>query len=342
MRSEGFSFYIWGLGVDPCSRDPAFGVRNCPQPFATVRSRPQPSVCSRRGRKVAVPIGKVAKTCRFRCVTRCGHVVLRGRCGTSWHSIMFQDASKVVLCGRRNTVAIFSKDALHFSWQAQHFGHLWFILRGRRSTLDVSCCVFFGNRIVSAARSGGKVQIPWQAWHLVTCHENRRKPRTKRRFCSRSKRKLVGKRWFWGCDSDTSKTTRLRDLSHRHGNFSLTTVLHLTHVECHKVPCLPRKTTWRHLATRRKRHVRATFPIGTCVECHKAPRLPRKTTWRHLATRQNRHVCTTFPIGTATSASRGSRTSHTWNVTKRHACHAERHDHIFWHVEKDTLAQLFP
>ena len=37
-------------------------VRNCPQPFATVRNRLQPSVCDRRGRKVAVPMGKVAKT----------------------------------------------------------------------------------------------------------------------------------------------------------------------------------------------------------------------------------------------------------------------------------------
>ena len=59
------------------------------------------------------------------------------------------------------------------------------IFRGSRSTLDVSCCVFFANRIVSAARSGDKVQIPWQAWHFVTCHENRRFVRklvVKRRF----------------------------------------------------------------------------------------------------------------------------------------------------------------
>jgi len=46
------------------------------------------------------------------------------------------------------------------------------ILRGRRSTLDVSRCVFFANRIRRAASSGGKVQIPWQAWHFVTCAEN--------------------------------------------------------------------------------------------------------------------------------------------------------------------------
>ena len=46
------------------------------------------------------------------------------------------------------------------------------ILRGRRSTLDVSCCVFFANRIVRAASSGDKVQIPWQAWRFVRCDEN--------------------------------------------------------------------------------------------------------------------------------------------------------------------------
>ena len=45
------------------------------------------------------------------------------------------------------------------------------ILRGSCNTLDVSCCVFSANRIVSAARSGDKVQIPWQAWHFATCDE---------------------------------------------------------------------------------------------------------------------------------------------------------------------------
>ena len=89
---------------------------------------------------------------------------------------------------------------------------------------------------------------------------------------------------------DTSKKTRFCDFSQRHGNFSPTRVAHLTHGECHKVPRLPRKTTWAHLVTRRKRHVFATFPIGT-----------------------------------ATSASRRSRTSQTRNVTKCHACHAKRH-----------------
>ena len=46
------------------------------------------------------------------------------------------------------------------------------ILGGRRSTLDVLRCVFFANRIVRAASSGDKVQIPWQVWHFVRCDEN--------------------------------------------------------------------------------------------------------------------------------------------------------------------------
>ena len=119
-------------------------VRNRSQPFATVRNRPQPSVCGRRGLKVAVPMGKVAKTWLFWRVRRCGHVVLRGRRGTSWHSNMFHDVSKVVLCGRCNTFVTFSEDALHFSWQAQHFEDLryhyaWQVQHFRRVVLRVFC-----------------------------------------------------------------------------------------------------------------------------------------------------------------------------------------------------------
>ena len=53
------------------------------------------------------------------------------------------------------------------------------ILRGKCSTLDMSCCVFFAYRIVRPASSGDKVQIPWQAWSFVRCDENWRTPRTK-------------------------------------------------------------------------------------------------------------------------------------------------------------------
>ena len=45
---------------------------------------------------------------------------------------------------------------------SRRFHKMSCIFRGRRSTLDVSCCVFFVNRIGRAASSGDKVQIPWQ------------------------------------------------------------------------------------------------------------------------------------------------------------------------------------
>jgi hypothetical protein len=47
---------------------------------------------------------------------------------------MFHDVSKVVLCSRRNTFASFSRDELHFWWQAQYFGcvHLAFAWQAQR------------------------------------------------------------------------------------------------------------------------------------------------------------------------------------------------------------------
>ena len=79
---------------------------------------------------------------------------------------------KIVLRGRRNTLATFSEDVLQFSWQAQHFGCVhrhfsWQAQHFRRVLLRV-----FVNRIGRAASSGAKVQIPWQAWHFLTCAEN--------------------------------------------------------------------------------------------------------------------------------------------------------------------------
>ena len=61
---------------------------------------------------------------------------------------MFHNVSKVVLCDRRNTVASFSEDKLHFSWQAQHFGELH-------------------RHFVRVARSVDNLQIAWQAWDIV-------------------------------------------------------------------------------------------------------------------------------------------------------------------------------
>ena len=57
---------------------------------------------------------------------------------------MFGNVSKMVLCGRRNTFAMFSEDALQFLWQAQHFGCVhrhfaWQAQRFRRVMWRVFC-----------------------------------------------------------------------------------------------------------------------------------------------------------------------------------------------------------
>ena len=128
---------------------------------------------------MAVPIGSSAKGVTFPASRS---FISRGRRGTLWHSNMFQDASES-FCGAGAILLLhFQKMCCIFRGRRRTLDTSDVILRGRRSTLHVSCCVFFANRMVSAARSGRKVQIPWQAWHFVTGDENRRKPRTKRRF----------------------------------------------------------------------------------------------------------------------------------------------------------------
>ena len=187
MRSKGsrFTLGVWGLRV--CSLNVAFTsatVRNRSQPSATVRNRS-------RDPRMAVPMGSSAEVVLFggcrRVVAsfRVAGVALRDiqTCsGTFRKSFCVAGAILLWRCqkmccsfrGRRSTLDVSIV-----------------IFRGRRSTLDVSCCVFFANHIGRAASSGDKVQIPWQAWHFVTCAENWRRPRTKHRF--------------WGCKFSGSK-----------------------------------------------------------------------------------------------------------------------------------------
>ena len=113
MRSKGsrFTLGVWGLRV--CSLDVAFAS-------ATVRNRPQPFAWGPYGRAY----GKFYRGGPFWRFQTSGCFVSRGRRGTSWHSDVFCNVSKVVLRGRRNTFATFSEDVLQFSWQAQHFGRV--------------------------------------------------------------------------------------------------------------------------------------------------------------------------------------------------------------------------
>ena len=151
-----------------CSLDVAFTVatvRNRPQPFATVRDRS----CEDR---MAVPMGSSA-----------GGIIFGGfrRLVASFRvaGVALRDIQqRSVTCRKSFCVAgaillrRFQKMCCIFRGRRSTLDVSIVIFRGRRSTLDVSCCVFIANRISRAASSGDKVQIPWQAWHLVRCAEN--------------------------------------------------------------------------------------------------------------------------------------------------------------------------
>ena len=77
---------------------------------------------------------------------------------------MFHNVSKVVLVAGAILLRRFQKMNCIFRGRRSTLATSIVILRGRRSTSDVSCCVVFANCIVRAARSGDMVQIPWQAW----------------------------------------------------------------------------------------------------------------------------------------------------------------------------------
>ena len=102
---------LWRSGGCGCVRSTP---RLCPQPFATVRNRSQPFPCGPHGRAYR----KFCQRGHFWMFPALRGCVSCGRRGFSWHSDVFCNVWKVVLCGRRNTFATFSDDALQFSWQA--------------------------------------------------------------------------------------------------------------------------------------------------------------------------------------------------------------------------------
>ena len=151
MRSKGFSFYFGGLGVGMRRR---FYDRKHPPPFATVRNRLRATAMAFGGFKCRVTSYRVARVA-LRDIAICFSRCQNSFCVT--RTIYLNRFQKVtcIFRGRRSTLETFIV-----------------ISCGRRSTLDVSCCVCFANRIGRAASSGDNVQIPWQAWHFVTCDEN--------------------------------------------------------------------------------------------------------------------------------------------------------------------------
>ena len=171
-KGSRFTLGFWGLGH----------VRSTlllsSQPCATVGNR------SRWGRYGRAYMGSAAKVVTFggfkRRVTsfRVARVAL---CAIP--ASMFHNVSKVVLCNRRVLSHRFQKMACLFHGRRSTLETSIVILCGRRSTSDVSCCVFLANRIGRAASSGDNVQIPWQGWHFVTRAENWR---AKHRFWGRT------------------------------------------------------------------------------------------------------------------------------------------------------------
>ena len=156
---QGFPFHSGGLGVE------GVFARRCAQPFETVRNRP------REGR-TAVPMVSFAKGVTFGGLKR--RVASFRVAGVALRDIQMC----FVRCGKSLCVAgalllrRVQKMRCSFRGKRSTLATSIVILRGRRGTLDVSCCMFFANRIVRTASSGGKVQIPWQAWHFVRYAEN--------------------------------------------------------------------------------------------------------------------------------------------------------------------------
>ena len=159
---------LWGSGGWGCVRSTS---RNRSQPFAAVRNR------LREGR-MAVPMVSSAKGVIFGGLKRC--VASFRMAGVTLRDVQ----TCVVTCGKSFCVAdaILLEDALQFSWQAQSFGRVHRHFAWQAQHFGCVVLRFFADRIVRAASSGGKVQIPWQAAHFVRCDENWRKSRTKHRF----------------------------------------------------------------------------------------------------------------------------------------------------------------
>ena len=81
-----------------------------------------------------------------------------------------QTVSKVVLCGKRNTLLLLSEDELHFAWQALHFGDIHCHFACQAQYFKRVALHFLANRIIRS--SGDTVQMAWQVWHAVRCAKN--------------------------------------------------------------------------------------------------------------------------------------------------------------------------
>ena len=103
-------------------------------------------------------------------------------------------------------------------------------------------------------------------------------------------------------------------------------------LECHKVPRLPRKTTWQPAWKPSKRRGFAASPIDTAM-----PQENQRLETRHVGAAKRACRARLAPILTLST-----RYQTGWNVTKCHACHAKRHDNLLGNLRKGEVLQLPP
>ena len=103
-------------------------------------------------------------------------------------------------------------------------------------------------------------------------------------------------------------------------------------LECHKMPRLPRKTTWQPAWKPSKRRGFAASPIATAT-----PQENQRLETRHVGAAKR-----AFRARLRLILTLSARYKTGWNVTKCHACHAKRHDNLLGNLRKGDVLQLPP
>ena len=103
-------------------------------------------------------------------------------------------------------------------------------------------------------------------------------------------------------------------------------------LECHKVPCLPRKTNGQPAWKPSKRRGFAASPIDTA-----RPQENQRLETRHMGAEKRAFRARRPPFLTFST-----RYQTGWNVTKCHGCHAKQHDNLLGNLRKGNVLQLPP
>ena len=116
-----------------------------------------------------------------------------------------------------------------------------------------------------------------------------------------------------------------------HSNFDIFDYTLSNRLECHKVPRLPRKTSWQPAWTHSNRRGFAASPIDTAT-----PQENQRPETRHVGAEKRAFRARLPPILTFSTRYQ----TVVRNVTKCHACHAKRHDNLLGHIRIGEVFQL--